>query len=401
MSAADPVLAGGGVTAEALDGIDEAWIRAKAGIKWRRYEPEVLPAWVADMDFPLAPAVREALEGVLEAGDLGYPDWRGGSPLREAFARRMADRYAWEPDPSRVRELTDIIQGFQLSLHLGSAPGDGVALHTPAYPPFLESIAAMGRRLVALPMQDTPTGWRFDADRAEAAVAAGRCSVLALVNPHNPTGRVLGRAELLALLEIAERHDLVVVADEVHAELAYPPHAHVPFASLGPEAARRTITLTSATKAFNLAGIRTALAHIGPALVLEARDAAPSELFGQPSSLGVAATVAAWSGGDAWQVSVNAYLAANRQLVLDTLGTDLPDVRVHPPEATYLAWLDLRPLGLGPDPARALLERAKVALGRGSDFGPGGSGFARLNFATSRPILERILARLATSLLAS
>lgn len=380
--------------AEQFDALDEEWLRHKPGIKWRRFGEGVLPAWVADMDFPIPPVVREALVEVVEGGDLGYPDWRGGSPLREAFAARMAARYGWEPDPGRVRELTDIIQGLQLSLHLASAPGDAVAIHTPSYPPFLSSIEAMGRRLVPLPMEDTPAGWRFDAARAEAAIAEARCRVLVLVNPHNPTGRVFTREELVALAEIAERHDLVVVSDEVHAELAFSPQVHVPFAGIDSAVARRTITLTSATKAFNLAGIRCAVAHLGPDEVLAAREAAPSELFGQPSNLSVAATLAAWQRGGPWAAAVLEYLQANRDVLAEGIAAGLPSVGHHRPEGTYLAWLDVRPLDLGPDPAARVLERAKVAVGRGRDFGPGGEGFIRVNFATSRPLLSEILARL-------
>lgn len=378
-----------------FDALDEDWLRRKPGIKWQRFGEGVLPAWVADMDFPVPAVVRQALVDVVDGGDLGYPDWRGGSPLREAFASRMAVRYGWEPDPGRVRELTDIIQGLQLSLHLASAPGDGVAIHTPSYPPFLSSIEAMGRRLVPLPMEDTPAGWRFDAERAESAIADARCRVLVLVNPHNPTGRVFRREELVALAEIADRHDLVVVADEVHAELAYPPHAHLPFAGIGPEVARRTITLTSATKAFNLAGIRCAVAHLGPDEVVAARNAAPSELFGQPSNLSVAATLAAWRDGGPWAASVLDYLRRNRDALAAGLAARLPAVGHHPPEGTYLAWLDVRALGLGPDPAARVLEQAKVAVGRGRDFGPGAEGFVRVNFATSRALLSELLDRLA------
>lgn len=386
-----------GVAGE-LDRLDRAWLRARPGVKWQRYGPDVLPAWVADMDFPAPGVVREALRAVVEGGDLGYPAWHDGTPLRAAFAERMAALHGWEVDPARVRELTDVIQGLQLSLQLASVPGDPVAIHTPAYPPFLASITQMGRRLVPLPMEDTPEGWRCDPERAEAAVAAAGCRILVLVNPHNPTGRVLGRAELEALAGIVERHDLLVVTDEIHAELALPPARHVPFASLGPELARRTITLTSATKAFNLAGIRCAVAHVGPDDVLAARDDAPSNLYGQPSTLSVVATLAAWRDGGPWAEEVRAYLGENRELLVARLADALPAVRLHPPEGTYLAWLDLRAFGLGDDPAARLLETARVALGHGPEFGPGGAGFARCNFATSKAVLGEILDRLVAGL---
>ncbi len=381
-----------------LDELDVGWLHAKPGVKWARYGAEVLPAWVADMDFPVPPVVRRALVAAVEGGDLGYPSWHGGTPLRAAFAERMVERYRWAADPAKVRELTDVVQGFQLSLHLASSPGDAVALQTPAYPPFLASITEMGRRLVAVPMEDTAGGWRFDPDRAEAAIAGAGCKVLVVVNPHNPTGRVLDRGELEALAGIAERHDLVVVTDEIHAELAFPPARHVPFASLGPEAARRTITLTSATKAFNLAGIRCALAHVGPDAVRAAWDGAPSHLYGQPGNLSVLATLAAWRDGGPWAGAVLGRLRARRDEVVARLAAEAPAARLHPPEGTYLAWIDLSAYGLGDDPAAAVLAAGRVALGHGPDFGPGGQGFARLNFATSPAVLSGVLDRLVGAL---
>jgi cysteine-S-conjugate beta-lyase len=220
-------------------------------------------------------------------------------------------------------------------------------------------------------------------------VARHGCRVLLLVNPHNPTGRVFDRAELTAIAEVAERHDLVVISDEIHADLAYEPHRHVPFASLGPEAAARTVTITSATKAFNLAGLRCSVAHVGDHRVREALAAQPPLLFGEVSSLGVLATLAAWREGDDWLTEARATLERNRALVAAGLP---PGVRHHPPEAGYLAWLDCP--DLGPDPAEFFLTEARVLLSPGPDFGPGGEGFARLNFATSGPLLEEILRRL-------
>lgn len=380
-----------------LDALGEEQLHRRPGLKWRRYGGDVLPAWVADMDFPVPPPVREALVELIEAGDLGYPDWRQGSPLREAFAERMSARHGWDPEPARVREVTDIIQGVQLALSLGSDEGDAVAMLTPSYPPFLETLHQMRRRLVPIPFEETGEGWGFDAERAEADVAAASCRALLLVNPHNPTGRMLTAPELTALGEIAERHDLVVVADEVHAELAYDGRRHVPFAGLGPSLERRSVTLTSATKSFNLAGIRCAVAHFGSDELLAGHDRAPSALYGTPSVLGVEATLAAWRHGDGWLAEVVAYLDGNRRRLAERLAVETPALRWRPPEATYLAWLDCSATKLGSDPAKALLDRARVALASGNDFGPGGSGFARLNFATSRAVLDRIIDRLVTA----
>jgi cystathionine beta-lyase len=377
-----------------LDDLEAQTLSRGPGLKWvRATAAGALPAWIADMDFPVAEPVRTALLDAVRT-DLGYPVWDDrppDNPLVEAFVTRMTRRYDYVPQPAHVRVFTELIQALQAVLHVATAPGDAVAIHTPAYPPFLGSLEQMGRRLLPVPMVDTASGWTFDTDRLAAAVSRYRCRAFILVNPHNPTGRVFTRAELSAIAELAQRHDLLVIADEIHADLAYGPHRHQPFAALAPELAARTVTLTSASKAFNLAGLRCSVADVAAAPVRQALDALPPLLLGQPGTLGVLGTVAAWQHGDAWLAEVRGLLDRNRQLV----AAGLPDaVGHHVPEASYLAWLDWRPLGLGADPATLLLDKTRVMLSHGPDFGPGGQGHARLNFATSRPILDEILRRL-------
>lgn len=381
-----------------FDDLDRDWLRARASVKWHRPGPDVLPAWVADMDFPVPPAVADALRTAVERRDLGYPDWPDGSPLRAAFAHRMSDRYGWAARADRVREQTDLIQCLQLVLHLATGPGDAVAIQTPNYPPFLATLATMGRLAVPVPMVDTDEGWRMDFAALDAAVSRSGCKVLVLVNPHNPTGRVLTRAELEETAAIARRHDLLVVSDEIHAELVHSPHRHIPFASLSADAARRTVTLTSATKAFNLAAIRCAVTHYGPDRLLALRDAQPPDLYGTVSALSVVATEAAWRDGDAWQRDLLTVLDRNRRRVQQVLRDQLPLVRHHLPEATYLAWIDARPLGLEEPPVKRVLRTGGVLLDGGSPFGPGADGCLRLNFATSHAVLEDVLAGLTRAL---
>ncbi|MFI0776521.1 MalY/PatB family protein [Streptomyces sp. NPDC021212] len=383
-----------------FDDLDRDWLRGRSSVKWHRPGPEVLPAWVADMDFPIPPAVAEALHDAVERGDLGYPDWPEGSPLRAAFARRMTDRYGWTAEAERVREQTDLIQCLQLILQLATGPGDAIAIQTPNYPPFLATLSTMGRRAVPIPMEDTDEGWRMDFAALDAAVAQSACKVLVLVNPHNPTGRVLTRAELEEIAVIAHRHDLLVISDEIHAELVYAPHRHIPFASLSLDAARRTVTLTSATKAFNLAAIRCAVTHYGPDRLLALRDAQPPDLYGTISPLGAVATEAAWRDGDAWQRQLLTVLDRNRRRVQQVLRTQLPHLRHHTPQATYLAWIDARQLVLDKPLVDWALEAGGVLLDGGSPFGPGADGFLRLNFATSHAVLEDILAGLIGALAA-
>jgi cysteine-S-conjugate beta-lyase len=383
-----------------FEDLDLVWLQRKESIKWRRAGRDVLPAWMADMDFPVAEPISEAISDLVLRGDLGYPawsNWMGLSPLAEPFTRRMTELYDWHPRPEWVQNFSDLIQAIQVVLYLTTEPGDAVALHTPSYPPILKSITMMKRRVIASEMERTGDGWRFDPGRLEQEIADTGCRTLIVVNPHNPTGHVYTSAELQVLADIAVRRDLLVISDEIFAELAYPPYRHIPLASLGPDIADRTVTLASATKAFNLAGLRCAVAHVGSARLRTALDACPPDLLGVLDVLGVAATKAAWEKGGAWLAALVDHLQANRDLVASTLAARAPAIGYHPPQATYLAWLDCRQLEAATEPAAFFEEKARVLVLAGEGFGPGGAGFARLNFATSREILTEILARMTTA----
>ncbi|MCI2423776.1 aminotransferase class I/II-fold pyridoxal phosphate-dependent enzyme [Saccharopolyspora sp. K220] len=344
------------------------------------------------MDYPVPPVVAEALREAVDRADLGYPDWSEGSPLRRTFAHRMATRYGWEAAASRVREQTDLIQCLQLLLHLATSPADAIAVQIPNYPPFLATLDTMRRRTVPVPTVDTDEGWRMDIGALADGVARHACKVLLLVNPHNPTGRVLTREELEEIAGIARRHDLLVISDEIHSELAHAPHRHIPFASLSADTAARTVTITSATKAFNLAGLRCTVTHYGPDRLLALRDAQPPDLYGTVSVLGVVGTQAAWQHGDAWQTDLLTVLDGNRHQVHKTLQTRLPALRHHLPEATYMTWLDTTRLGLeGVDLVSHVRDTGRVLLDGGERFGPGAAPYLRLNFATSQDILSDIL----------
>lgn len=369
--------------------------RRKRTAKWHHVPADVLPAWVAETDFDPCPEVAAAIVAAVGRGDVGYPDW-STEPLAEAFAERMGTRYGWHADPADVRHVSDLIQAVQVVIDLCSAPGEAVVLHSPNYPPFLAALDNMGRKPIMSAMAPCGDSWAFDAGRLEEEVAGSRPKVLLLVNPHNPTGRVLRRSELEQVAALADRHDLVVVSDELHAELTYPGHVHVPFASLGEEVARRTVTITSATKSFNLGGLRTAVAHVGDERVRAAWSRLPSELLGSVNVLGVEATLAAWRHGDAWLERQRDHLHAMRDHLVSRVG-ELPGVEMRAPEATYLAWIDCRASGLD-DPAAHFRSRARVELVPGPNFGPGGEGHVRLNFGTGRTILDAILDRMAESL---
>jgi cystathionine beta-lyase len=367
-----------------LRSLDVETLRQKRCAKWAAAR-DGYAAWIADMDFPVAPAIRDALREVIDRDEFGYPDWGGVevlSPAAKLFPQRMAERYGWEPALDRIHDLANVIQGVRAVVHHLSDPGDGVVLHMPAYYPFLDTLARMNRRLVPVEWD----GVGFDYERLETELARGGARVWILAHPHNPLGHVFERAELERVADTAARHDLTVIADEVHADLTYLPARHVPFASLAPEVEGRTVTLTSASKAFNLAGMRWAVLHSGSDDFRDAIDALPGHYLGAPNQMGVVAAVAAWTAGDDWLGAVRDVLDENRHTLGDLLAGTFPGSRYRPPAATYLAWIDLRGAGFGDDPAAVFRERG-VVMSPGLQFGPQGAGHIRLNFATSPAIL--------------
>lgn len=378
-----------------FDDLSIEWLRAKPGAKWHRHGVP-FAAWVADMDFRPPGCVVDALRAHLDAGDLGYPDYRtsaGPSPATAAWLERCARRFAWAPDADGVRELNDVVQGIQLILHLCTAPGDGVVVHTPAYPPFLHSVEDTGRRIVRVPAAReprSPSGWAFDHDALDRRLSTERASVLLLSHPHNPTGHVFDGDDLRRLAEIADRHDLLVISDEIHADLVHAPHRHLPMATFAPE---RTVTLHAASKSFNLAGLRFAVAHVGPAWVRERIATLPDHLLGATNVMGALAAEAAWRHGDVWLDAVLAHLDRSRYVLADLLRAHLPEVDYTPPPATYLAWLDCRGLAWDVDPSEVFAAHG-VRLSEGPSFGPEGAGFVRLNMATSIEVLGRIVERM-------
>jgi cystathionine beta-lyase len=360
----------------ALDSLSAAEMHRSSRIKWRLFGDDVLPAWVADMDFPVAPPIHRAIRELVGRHDFGYHHVPLSPGLRDALVSRMAERFSWQIDPQRIVPLVNVLQGLDASVLLHSRRGEGVVLETPIYPPFLAAVERSGRRVVESSLVRGAHRYEIDFEHLRAMLDPDT-RLLLLCNPHNPTGRVF--------------------EDEIHADLAFPPRRHLPFATLGPELAERTITLTSATKSFNLAGLPCAFAIFGSDRVQQPFQELPPHVLGQPGILDDAATHAAWTEGQPWLDEVVAYLLENRDLVMDFFARRLPDLRVLPPEATYMAWLDCRELGLPADPFNFFLEHARVALTRGSDFGAPGKGFVRMNFATSRTILLEILERMGAA----
>jgi len=267
-----------------------------------------------------------------------------------------------------------------------------VVLHLPAYFPFLATIDDMGRRLV--PVHFDETSRTFDYDRLDDELAAAGARLWILCHPHNPLGHVFTRAELEQIAELAAKHDLVVISDEIHADLVMPGHTHVPFETLGGEVSGRTVTITSSSKAFNLAGLRWAVMHAGDDASQLALDQLPGHYLGAPNTMAVTATVAAWTGGDAWLDAVIGVVDENRHALTGLLAEHLSGARYTPPAATYLAWVDCRALGLGDDPAKTFRERG-VELSPGPQFGPPGRGHVRINLATSPSVLDGLVRAMA------
>lgn len=377
-----------------LRGLDIETLRRRGGAKWQAH-PNDYAAWVADMDFPVAPVIADALGQVIDRNEFGYPNWGGPyalSPAAKLFPRRMAERFGWECRPDRVRDLVDVLQGVRATVMHCSEPGDGVVLHLPAYFPFLATIDDMGRRLV--PVHFDAGARTFDYDRLDAELAASGARVWILCHPQNPLGHVFDRAELEQIAELATKHDLVVISDEIHADLVMPGYAHLPFEFLGSEVSARTVTITSSSKAFNLAGLRWAVMHAGHDALQTTLDGLPGHYLGAPNIMAVTATVAAWTGGDAWLDAVIGVVDENRRALTGLLGEHLPGVRYTPPAATYLAWVDCRALGLGDDPADTFRERG-VELSPGPQFGAPGLGHVRINLATSPSVLAGLVRAMA------
>jgi cystathionine beta-lyase len=380
------------MTATGTTDFDIATLRARRTSKWHKFPDDVLPAWVADMDFGVAPSITAALTRLTRNQEYGYAAREGA--VAEAFVRRMQRRFGWHTNPADTVVLGDLVQASFSSVMAFSEPGDAVLLQLPSYPPFMRAIEDTGRHLIANPMRDDGTRWVLDLAAYETAPDR-RMRMLIFCHPQNPTGRAYSRAELEAVADFVIRHDLVVVSDEIHADIVYPGNIHIPLASLHPDIAARTITITSATKSFNIPALRCAVMHFGaPALQARFFQRIPSRLLGSPGVTGVDATVAAWDDGQPWLDEVLGHLRANRDWLAETIAAELPGVTMRVPEATYLAWLDCRALELPCPAGQFFLDHAKVALNFGETFGAQYGGFARLNFATPAPILRQIVARM-------
>lgn len=377
-----------------FDDITEAALRARRSAKWACYPPDVLPAWVAEMDYPLAEPIRRALHAAIDADDCGYADPAG---LGGAFAPWAQATWGWQVEPRDVHVVCDVVTGIAEILRVATAPGDGVVIEPPVYPPFAATVRLLGRTVINAPLRRDDAGYAPDLDAIERAYAGGARAHL-LCSPQNPTGIVYRAADLARIAALAEHHGVLVLADEIHAPLTLPGAVHVPFPSVSPAAARRSIVLTSASKTWNLAGLKAAVMIATSAETRAILARLPPETPYHAGHLGILGARAAFGAGEPWRASALAILDRNRALAGELLAARVPAVRWVAPRAGYLAWLDCTALGLGDDPAAAFLARGKVALTPGPGFGQEGAGHARLNLATTRALLIEAIERMARTI---
>lgn len=367
-------------------------LRERSSTKWRKYAPDVLPLFVAETDFAPAPAISRALLRAVELGDTGYtPPDPGVGTAYAGFAQR---RFGWTVDPARVRTTCDVMMGVVELLRLVTAPGDRVIVTPPVYPPFYDCIPEAGAEVERVPLLDTGTAWELDLPGIESALAGGARAVL-LCNPHNPTGTAFSKAQLAGLADLAAEYGVAVISDEIHSPLVHDLTAFTPFLDASPVAARIGYAVTSASKAFNLAGLKCALMVTAAEETAGVLRSLPVEVEWRTGLFGALAGVAAFSPeSDEWLDGLLAALDHNRRLLAELLTEHVPGARYRIPDAGFLAWVDLSDLGWGDNPAVKILRDADVALHFGPQFGAEGRGHVRINFGCSPDVLREAVVRI-------
>src|SRR6516225_7883913 len=382
---------------EVIDTTTAPMLRARGSYKWTAPGPGGFGAAVAEMDFGAAPPILDALAGLSADAKFGYLPPPLAGELAAACAEFQQRRYGWEVDPALVHHVPDVIKALEITITRFSRPGSPVILPTPAYMPFLTVPGFLGREIIQVRMLGQDGFFVFDLDAIEDAFRAGG-HLLIFCNPCNPLGRVFTREELTRLAEVVDRHGGRVFADEIHAPLVYPGLRHLPYASICDAAAAHALTARSASKAWNMPGLKCA-----EVILTNEPDRQAWEEMGffashGASNPGVVANIAAFRHGEAWLDEVLAYLDDSRHLLADLLGRHLPQLRYRPPEGTYLAWLDCTAMDLPASPGELVTERAHVTVIDGPACGDGGAGSFRLNFATPHPVLAEIVERIAAVL---
>lgn len=368
-------------------------LRTRTSAKWTMFPPDVLPAWVAEMDFPLDPIVRNALLAAIENNDTGYANGTGGG-VGDAYAAFVKERFGWTLDPRGVFVIPDVLVGISEIMKSLCKPGDRIVVNSPVYPPFYRVVGETERVIEDVPLLRQPDGsWKLDLEGLERAFKGGAKAYL-LCSPHNPLGMVFDGMTLACIAELAREHGVLVISDEIHAPLTMAGTTFVPFLPIADIVDCDAIALASASKAWNLPGLKCAVAVAHSERMRAKLKLMRPELPWAAGNLGVVASLAAFNGGLPWLDKLLVQLAKNRKLLTTLLAEHLPGVKYIEPEASYLAWLGCESLNLGPDPVGVFLEKGRVALTRGKDFGPASAGFVRVNMGTSSAILTEIVQRM-------
>ena len=370
-------------------------LRRRTSVKWRSHPDDVLPMFVAEMDFPLAPAIKAALIEAVERGDTGYIDAQD-TRAADAFCDFASDAWGWRPSPDRMTTTTDVSVVIVEALRRLIAPGDGVIVCPPVYAPFFDLIPEAGGAVVEVPLLDDGTRYELDLAGMERALAGGARAVL-LCNPHNPVGLVHSREVLERLAEIVERHGASVVSDEIHAPLVFSGRTFTPYLAVSEAARSHGIAAQSGSKAFNLAGLKTAFFVAGSDRMADLIRELPEEVTFRTGQFGLIATREGFASSRDWLRSTVSTIEEGLDLLRRELARELPAVRLREPDATYLAWLDLSALGWGDDPAQHALAHGKVALSNGPVFGAGGAGHVRMNIACAPDTIVEAVRRLAAA----
>lgn len=372
-------------------------LRTRTSAKWTMFPPDVLPAWVAEMDFPLDPVVQTALLDAIKNNDCGYANGTGGG-VGAAFAGFAKERYGWTLDPAGVFVIPDVLVGISELMKTLCKPGDSIVVNSPVYPPFYRVVGETERVIEDVPLLRQADGsWKLDLEGLERAFKGGAKAYL-LCSPHNPLGIVFDGLTLACIAELAREHGVLVISDEIHAPLTMAGSTFVPFLPIADMVDCDAIALASASKAWNLPGLKCAVAVAHSERMRKKLKLMRPELPWAAGNLGVVASLAAFTHGLPWLDQLLVQLDKNRKLLTQLLAAELPLVTYLEPQASYLAWLDCTALDLGPDPVGVFLEKGRVALTRGKDFGPASASFVRLNMGTSPAILTEIVHRMKTAL---
>jgi cystathionine beta-lyase len=369
--------------------------RHSDSVKWQYFDQDVLPLWVADMDFAVPPAVVEALQERVAHGVFGYA--LPPKDLTEEIQAHLKNAHGWEVAEEAILFVPGVVSGFNLVCEAIGAPGDEILVQPPIYPPMLTAPGNAGKICKEVPLVETRERYEIDFDAFEAAIT-DRTSLFLLCSPHNPTGRVFEQTELERLVEICLRHDVTICADEIHCDIVFPGHTHLSLAALGPEAAAQTITLFAPSKTYNIPGLKCSVAVIQNETLRKAWNETAAGLIPGVNVLGYTAALAAYRDGGPWLGELLHYLEANRDFLMEYLATHMPQIKVKVPEGTYLAWLDCRDISLDGHAHEFFLEQARVALNDGLRFGEAGRGFVRLNFGCPRATLTEALDRMTAAL---